>query len=94
MKPRFYLEAEKRARELGVTVKEILDADAKRLEFMPGPSPDCLDSDDIARLIANGNEPPGWRDEKLNHVEKCADCYALLYVSRAPKPGVSASLPK
>jgi hypothetical protein len=52
------------------------------MENSPGPSPDCLDPDDIARLTSSEADEQEWVDARLAHVERCKDCAALLWASQ------------
>lgn len=88
-RPLFLKEAQARARREQIDLKEALDGDRERLRRSPYPGPDCLDPEEVEKLLsANATaEEASQVEARLRHVEACDDCATLLL---ACEPGAAS----
>jgi hypothetical protein len=79
-KPRYLIAAEKRAKELGIPIEDILDTTA--LEQSAYPTDDCLDpwEIDLIRVGQKSQLSPA----SAEHLKTCDACAALVAVAKNP----------
>ena len=88
-KPRFLAAAEERARQLNVSVKEILDEDLRHMRESKYPGPDCLEPHEVEEFIATGELSD---DVLLLHIDTCVPCKTLLLAAKPREEGLQAFL--
>jgi len=75
--PHFLERVERRAKERGITVREVLEQDIQRRHAVRYPGPDCLEPLEVERW-ANGGLP----EARLSHVDTCLGCEELISRAR------------
>src|SRR5260370_30672175 len=84
--PRFYVAAERLAKEVGKNRDEFLDEYVQRLRASKYPTSDCLKPDEVQKFAEQGtlDEP---HEERRS---KCDACAALLSAVRLEQPALAA----
>jgi hypothetical protein len=82
-KPAFYKAAERRAAELGIPVKELLDSDREAAIDCEIPTLSCLDPWEI-QFFVTGKEAE-LDPSSISHVNTCNSCAALVAVAKKLK---------
>lgn len=81
-KPLFLVEAEERAKVEGRSLRSVLNCYSQELQRSQYPTPDCLDSDEIASYAEKGH----LERERLEHAQQCNECSVLMSISRSGSP--------